>query len=524
MRRRVEALVKTIGRMRASVVSLTLALTACGDGPAQVAPGQADAGNDASITLRREELLKPESCGQCHPVQYREWSSSMHAYAANDPVFIAMNTRGQRETNNALGDFCVRCHAPMALVEKKTTNGANLAQLPSELKGVTCYFCHNAIGIEDDHNGALKLANDTTMRGSFKNPPPAPAFAHSSAYASIFDRNSTDSSALCGACHDVVTPKGVHMERTFKEYNESLYPHPTASFQTCQTCHMDARHPDGPAAQIGKALPVRRTYEHMWPGIDVALTDFPYRDAQRAAVQCALADSATVFALTLTSPLGEFKLELETEAGHAQPSGSAHDRRMWVEFVAYDDSDAVVYQSGVIADDQVAFAPAPSAEPTTDPTPWSLGDQLYDAAGQKVHFFWEAEKSSTYPNGYTSGPLKPLAVAGASHTVERTFRVPSGMPARVTVRLRVRPIGLDILEELVRSGDLDPKYLKEMPTFTLDGTVVEWKRADGYKPVKTPKPPSLRCPDDYRCLLQSDAGQCASVAGPQTAAADAGTN
>ena len=39
----------------------------------------------------------------------------MHAYAAEDPVFLAMNQRGQRETNGELGDFCVQCHAPVAV-------------------------------------------------------------------------------------------------------------------------------------------------------------------------------------------------------------------------------------------------------------------------------------------------------------------------------------------------------------------------------------------------------------------------
>ena len=34
--------------------------------------------------------------------------------AMDDPVFIAMNKKGQRETNGALGTFCVNCHAPMA--------------------------------------------------------------------------------------------------------------------------------------------------------------------------------------------------------------------------------------------------------------------------------------------------------------------------------------------------------------------------------------------------------------------------
>ena len=55
----------------------------------------------------------------------------MHAYAADDPVFVAMNQRGQRETAGALGDFCVKCHAPVAVHDGLTTDGLNLATLPS---------------------------------------------------------------------------------------------------------------------------------------------------------------------------------------------------------------------------------------------------------------------------------------------------------------------------------------------------------------------------------------------------------
>ena len=50
----------------------------------------------------------------------------MHAFASRDPVFRAMNQRGQRETNGELGDFCVKCHAPMAVLDKQTTDGLNL--------------------------------------------------------------------------------------------------------------------------------------------------------------------------------------------------------------------------------------------------------------------------------------------------------------------------------------------------------------------------------------------------------------
>jgi hypothetical protein len=78
----------------------------------------------------------------------------------------------------------------------------------------------------------------------------------------------------------------------------------------------------------------------------------------------------------------------------------------------------------------------------------------------------------------------------------------SVLPARVEARLRMRPVGMDVLNSLVDSGDLDPKVVENMPTFTLHGTEVEWTQADGTNPITSPKPPPIRCPDDYLELLQ----------------------
>src|SRR5215470_421470 len=102
--------------------------------------------------LPRSAMLDPATCAQCHADHYREWSGSMHAYASDDPVFLAMNKRGQRETGGALGAFCVRCHAPMAVHEGATTDGTNLATVPDRLKGVTCTFCHTIDAVDGVHN------------------------------------------------------------------------------------------------------------------------------------------------------------------------------------------------------------------------------------------------------------------------------------------------------------------------------------------------------------------------------------
>src|SRR5690606_12102124 len=119
-----------------------------------------------------EALQDPETCAECHPDHYREWLGSMHAYAAEDPVFRAMNARGQRETGGALGDFCVQCHAPVAVALGLTEDGLDLDALPREVQGVTCYFCHQVDAVEGTHNNPLRLAFYDIMRGGFADAAP----------------------------------------------------------------------------------------------------------------------------------------------------------------------------------------------------------------------------------------------------------------------------------------------------------------------------------------------------------------
>ena len=73
--------------------------------------------------LDRETLMDPAACADCHPNEYRDWSGSMHAYATDDPVFIALNEIGQQETDGALGTLCIGCHAPMATATGATADG-----------------------------------------------------------------------------------------------------------------------------------------------------------------------------------------------------------------------------------------------------------------------------------------------------------------------------------------------------------------------------------------------------------------
>lgn len=422
--------------------------------------------------LDAEALMDPAACQGCHPDAYREWSGSMHAYASDDPVFIALNAFAQRETNGAVGDLCVGCHAPLALHTGATKDGLNLGDVPRRLRGVTCYYCHQIDRIEADHNAAFHLADDNLFRGGIA--APFETEAHRSGSMTIHDGRHQDSSAICGSCHDVRTPSGLQLENTFAEWRESIFGQSELGV-SCAGCHMPGR--VGAVAAVPGA-PIRRLHDHSMPGVDVALTDWPETESQRQGIT---RDLKQVVAATLCVEPGNAGPEItvildNVLAGHSFPSGVTHARRAWVELLAYngDKGDVPILLSGVVADDE------PIAE-LEDENLWLMRSQIFDENGTEVHFSWRAKTmtSTALPAGVTSDQSDPRFF----HAVERKYPLPT-TPTRVEMRVRMRPVGLEMFDEIIASGDLDPAVLDRVPTFTLGGTELEWTTNDGFGCVK----------------------------------------
>jgi hypothetical protein len=429
-------------RPAARAVVLAAALAACGD--------------DAPEYLDRAAMLDPDSCMDCHPKHVEEWRSSMHAYAADDPVFLAMNARGQRETGGALGDFCVKCHAPMAVRDGLTTDGLNLAELPQAYKGVTCFFCHTAEAVEGEHNNPIRLANDLVMRGGFGDA--VENGVHATGYSPLLDRRRPESSAMCGSCHDIVTPAGVHLERTFLEYRESIFPRLPGFPLSCGNCHTPGRE-DVVADFDG--VPLRLRHEHTFPGFDTAITDWPGKALQREHIERDFA--ALLSRKVCHNPAGN-KIEVRLTnigAGHMFPSGAAQDRRAWVELRAYA-GDELILSSGVVPE-------GGSVTELDDPNLWQLRDFGLDAEGKEAHMFWDVAS-------YTSSLLPPAKMVGEDHSVLREYLLGAApAPDRIELRVHLQAIGRDVLDDLIASGDLAAEFRDAMPTFTI--ATLDWTAA-----------------------------------------------
>jgi hypothetical protein len=463
-------------------------VAACGDVRDDPMPNHGPSPSVTAPKLTIEQLRDPITCSDCHQDHFREWSGSMHAYASVDPVFRAMNARGQKETNGALGDFCVKCHAPMALALGLTTDGLNLDSLDDKsVQGVTCYFCHDTEDVPADpaHNNPLVLANDAVMRGPVKSPL---EFGHRGEYSEWFDDNvktaGFKSTTFCGSCHDIVVPahlsgasQDVPLEQTFQEWRSSvfaapedpdagvgLHANPSNRPLNCTSgggCHMK-RETNVPIASPVIAHPTMptRTYRHQhdFPAVDTALVDFPEKDAQAELIQDKF---KTEFRIALCADLpgsvrNTIVLQLENlSAGHYLPSGASQDRRLWVEVHAYQQG-AEIFQSGVVP---------PGVAATSVPGTWILYDRASKADGSIAHMFWDVAKL----DGSQTIPVStPDLLSGTdANRLNHTFQY-IRYPDRVTMTIWVEAIGLDVIDDILGSGTyLDPSIRDKVGRFAV---------------------------------------------------------
>jgi len=427
--------------MRAVIIALVVLVAACG-------------GDDAKLPI--ETLQDPSTCQECHPRHYQQWSGSMHAYASDDPVFVAMNARGQTETQNQLGTFCVKCHAPMA-VQLGLTDGTSFdpAQLPATARGVTCYFCHNVASVADTHNNGLVLAMDDTMRGGLKDPVDSPA--HHGSYDPLMDGD-TNNSEMCGSCHDIVTPKQVELERTFLEWQTTFFTQPDPTHHlTCSTCHMVSS--TGVVADNASlSVPQRNfgVHDHTFPAIDQALTPFPEQDAMAEAINTELRGAVAIVGpappgsnvptggiCVVPVDGGVVTVRMDTIlVGHAWPSGSSQDRRAWLEVKMFDASNNLLLESGNVPDGM-------DPEDLTDPNLVGIWDRTFDDAGQPAEMFWQVARHDA------SSLLRPPVTLDKNspafdHSFTKTFNASAFFDQldHITARVRIRPLSFKLLHDL----------------------------------------------------------------------------
>lgn len=415
-----------------------------------------DASTNSALEILQGAFRAPESCRPCHPTHYEEWQASMHAYAFEDPVFIALNEIAQERSN--IGQFCVKCHSPFASLMQETQQGFMKSRVsPIARNGVSCDVCHASSDLTSGHSITV-FRLDGTKNGPISDPQPNEF--HQSEHFPLFAE-----SAYCRPCHNVLLPNDFLVEKTSMEWNDSYFDYhstrDTTKLASCQTCHMPSY--QGQAAIDG---PQREVHRHTFIGVDIPLIDFPGRERTIRQVSELLqnAVSMTVTAPQEISASDSINITVSVfnnKTGHNVPSGTIFHREMWIELILSDAlSKMIVYSSGLLdGNSDLMSRNSEFVKNGTLPedTLLTLFNGVAYKDGKETPFFWEA----TSVDNRTIPSYKSYT---ASYTAPGPFEETT---LELSVRLRFRSLPPYLLREIGQNELIDDLVIFDMETTTL---------------------------------------------------------
>ncbi len=360
-------------------LGLALALSGgCG-----TTPGLTRLSDSTSRVAGKEtKFLNAKECKDCHPVHYKEWRTSMHAYAQNSPAFIAFNNFVVRGSGGTLGVFCDRCHTPIGISSGESPIKPNAQRPETSLDSVGCITCHSVHTRDGQASGFFTNPvpgdPEPTIYGPYygHDEPGAPDDPEQRVIKAPHRSRKSDyitTARFCGSCHDVFLPDGTRLEEAFVEWRNSPY---ARKGVICQSCHMGPV-PGKPFARTERVretivdedlfphAPKRYRTNHKFTGPDHSLLpDFGQRDLnldaeQFKAHEAALEqDRSTLFRNAATiavthpdqaAPGKKLRIKVavtNSGTGHNLPTGFAAERQVWLEVILRDAAGKQLFASG----------------------------------------------------------------------------------------------------------------------------------------------------------------------------------
>ena len=361
------------------------------------------------------QVLWPGICSNCHAGYdnghnirpYTTWAGSMMANAGRDPIFWAALDVANNDLPG-IGEWCLRCHSPTGWLAGRAslpTGSADGCSLDGEIDGVdndfeglSCSFCHRMQPNVAPPPGQQSIyyengqywIDDASCPGGFEPCRHGP-YDYDAAQAQpphtwMHSQYHVDSDN-CGNCHNVTNPvltlideNGVNtgvpvpVERTYMEWEQSLYSQPGPGFATCQNCHMpDATHdPAYPsvAVEINRTgdLPIHelvggnawvpQVLKGEYPNVGRAAE---YDATTAWAVELLEASASVALSVPDRVEAGSdlvFGVRVTNHSGHKLPTGYPEGRRMWLDVVVRDGTTPI-WRSGAWDPATGALAPEP---------------------------------------------------------------------------------------------------------------------------------------------------------------------
>ena len=181
-----------------------------------------------------EASLAPEACATCHPAQFADWRTSVHARAMGPGVAGQLVEMLTSAPADALG--CHTCHAPLAEQRPLLGGREGHAQNPAfdgtlRAQGLVCAGCHVR---------AHERFGPPRRDGSLASGTPRESLPH----GGVTRTPAFLAAEFCRGCHqftrDGFALNGKLLENTYEEWRASRFAREGVQ---CQDCHMpDRRH------------------------------------------------------------------------------------------------------------------------------------------------------------------------------------------------------------------------------------------------------------------------------------------
>jgi hypothetical protein len=199
--------------------------------------------------------VEAKACKQCHEEIYAQWEGSMHANssALKDPIHgafyknvIGDPTKEGVKTKKGTYPVCLKCHAPVAAMEKKTKLDAKKAYAD----GISCTTCHSfksfkgtdtaegkpLYGIDAYEMDPNSLYGPSGISYTTERTPEDAKWPTPVHHPVPIEGNKADlfkSNDACMGCHEKRSNfHGTPLCRTGNEYRAAK------NFVSCQACHM----------------------------------------------------------------------------------------------------------------------------------------------------------------------------------------------------------------------------------------------------------------------------------------------
>jgi len=323
----------------------------------------------------KAEFTPPETCAECHPQQYQEWTGSVHALALKDPIYQGELNKAVKAVGHDISRQCEGCHSPAGVVtgEVKAPGLKGLSSMA--INGVSCDICHSVKGhtgwqtpYHQPENGSLVLSpGKETPEGVVltKYVPYKPEAGCGEGLHECVEQPLLKQAELCANCHQVHhyethTP----LESTYREWKDSPY---SVKNIACQDCHMVAYDTFVRSADTF-TKPARGEFRHYFNGANFLLYHLLEAAAQKsgdkelaanahekyemAVARLKAAADVEVLPVYRDNSLAEIKVRVHNKrAGHHMPTSLTNIRQIWLEMTVTDQNGKVLMTTGTVGKD-----------------------------------------------------------------------------------------------------------------------------------------------------------------------------